>query len=52
MKKNDFATFIVYVAMFAIALLVGLLVIKPIMETSGSLPLHPVVIMVLALSAA
>ena len=49
MKKNDFATFIVYVAMFAIASLVGLLVIKPIMETSGSLPLHPVVIMVFGL---
>ncbi len=49
MKKNDFATFIVYVAMFAIALLVGFLVIKPIMETSGSLPLHPVLIMVFGL---
>lgn len=51
MKKNDFATFIVYVAMFAIALLVGFLVIKPIMDNSGNLPLHPVLIMVFGLIA-
>lgn len=49
MKKNDFATFIVYVAMIAIALLVGFLVIKPIMESAGSLPMHPVLIMVFGL---
>ncbi len=51
MKKNDFATFIVYVAMFGIALLVGFLVIKPIMETAGNLPLHPVLVMVFGLLA-
>lgn len=50
MKKNDFATFIVYVGMFAIALIVGLTVIKPIIESDYSaLPLHPAVIMVLGL---
>ena len=50
MKKNDFATFIVYIGMFAIALLVGLLVIKPIIENYYSaLPLHPAVIIVLGL---
>ena len=31
MKRNDFATFIVYVGMLAIALLVGLLIIRPIL---------------------
>ena len=50
MKRNDFATFIVYVAMIAIALLVGLTVIKPIIDTySSSLPLPAVAIMVLGL---
>lgn len=52
MKKNDFATFIVYVGMIAIALLVGLLVIKPIMDTYGaSLPINSILIMVLGLFA-
>lgn len=50
MKRNDFATFIVYIGMFAIALLVGLLVIKPIIDTDyARLPLHPAVIMILGL---
>ncbi|MCR5348608.1 MAG: hypothetical protein K6E59_03255 [Bacilli bacterium] len=52
MKRNDFATFLVYVAMIAIALLVGFLVIKPIIDThSASLPLQPIVIMLLGLVA-
>ena len=52
MKKNDFATFIVYVAMIAIALLVGLLVIKPIMDSYGSaLPINSFLIMIFGLLA-
>lgn len=52
MKKNDFATFIVYVAMLAVALLVGLLVLKPIMENYGSaLPINSVLVMILGLLA-
>ena len=52
MKKNDFATFIVYIAMFAIALLVGFLVIKPLMDQYGSsVPLHPIIVMLLGLVA-
>ena len=35
MKKNDFATFIVYVGMMAIALLVGLLVLRPVIESDS-----------------
>ena len=34
-KKNDFATFLVYLGMFAIALLVGLLVISPAIRDNG-----------------
>lgn len=34
-KKNDFATFLVYLAMFAIALLVGLLVISPAIRANN-----------------
>ncbi len=52
MKKNDLATFIVYVAMLAVALLVGLLVIKPLMESYGaSLPINSILIMILGLVA-
>lgn len=35
MKKNDFATFLVYIGMFAIAILVGLFLIAPAIRTSG-----------------
>ena len=50
MKKNDFATFIVYVVMFAIALAVGFAVIKPIITDYGSaLPIPAVLVMVIAL---
>ena len=31
MKRNDFATFMVYVLMFALALCVGLFAIRPVM---------------------
>ena len=52
MKKNDFATFLVYIGMFAIALVVGLTVIKPIIDSDYALlPLHPAIIMVLGLLA-
>lgn len=52
MKKNDFATFIVYVGMIAIALLVGFLAIKPIIDAHGAaMPINSILIMVLALFA-
>ncbi|MDO5329987.1 MAG: hypothetical protein Q4F15_00960 [Bacillota bacterium] len=35
MKKNDFAVFLVYVGMLAVAALVGFLVIRPIVEEAG-----------------
>lgn len=49
MKKNDFATFLVYVAMFAIALLVGLLVLRPTISNARDLPVHFVVIVIAGL---
>lgn len=50
MKKNEFATFIVYLAMFGIALAVGFAAIKPIItDRMSSLPMHPALIMVLGL---
>ena len=51
MKKNDFATFIVYVAMFAVALLVGLLAIKPTIDSYGYAitTVHPALILVFGL---
>lgn len=50
MKKNEFATFIVYLAMFGIALAVGFAAIKPIItDHMSSLPMHPALIMVLGL---
>ncbi len=52
MKKNEFAIFIVYVAMLGVALLVGLTVIKPIIETYGSsMPLNSVLLVILGLVA-
>ena len=36
MKRNDFATYIVYLGMIAIALLVGLLVVRPILANWNS----------------
>ena len=50
MKRNDFAVFMAYVCMFAVALLVGLLVIRPIMSDYGaSFPINFVVLVVLSL---
>ncbi|MCF0113557.1 MAG: hypothetical protein HUJ60_06230 [Bacilli bacterium] len=50
MKKNDFAIFLVYIAMFAVALLVGLFVIRPLISQYGnSLPIHFVALVVIGL---
>ena len=47
MKRNDLATFIVYVGMIAIAICVGIFVIKPIMDTYGSsMPINSILIMI------
>ena len=46
MKKNDFATFLVYVAMFAIALVVGIVVLRPLISNARDLPVHFVVIVI------
>lgn len=52
MKRNDFAVFMAYVCMFAVALLVGLFVIRPIMSDYGaSFPINFVVLVVLSLVA-
>ena len=52
MKRNDFAVFLVYVAMFALALLVGLFGIQPIVRSYGdSLPIHFIALVILALVA-
>lgn len=47
-KKNDFATFLVYIAMFAIALLVGLLVVSPTIRNSSINTPEAVVIVVIS----
>lgn len=49
MKKNDFATFLVYIGMFAIALLVGLLVLRPMISEAKNLPVHFIVIVIAGL---
>ena len=46
MKKNDFATFLVYVAMFGIALVMGLSVLRPIIAEARDLPVHFAVIVI------
>ena len=52
MKKNEFATFIVYVAMFGLALAIGLSVIRPIIVDYGSaLPMPSAVVVIIALIA-
>ena len=52
MKRNDFAIFLVYVGMLAVALVVGLAVIKPLIETySSSMPLNSVLLVILGLVA-
>ena len=47
-KKNDFATFLVYAAMFAVALLVGLLVISPAIGEANIKTTEAIVIVVVA----
>lgn len=50
MKKNDFATFLVYVAMFGVAILVGLMAIRPIMEDfKTAFPVNPILLIFLGL---
>ena len=49
MKKNDFATFLVYVAMFAIALVVGIFVLRPTISGAKNLPVHFVVLVIAGL---
>lgn len=48
LKKNDFATFLAYIAMFAVALLVGLLVISPTIRASSLSTPESVVIVVVS----
>ncbi len=48
LKKNDFATFLAYIAMFAIALLVGLLVVSPTIKASNVTTPEAVVIVVIS----
>lgn len=50
MKKNDFAAFIAYVIMFGIAILVGLVWIRPIVsEVGNSLPLNSILLVFIAI---
>lgn len=52
MKKNDFAIFLVYLFMFALALCVGIFAIRPlVMDYGNKLPIHYVALVVLALLA-
>ena len=46
MKKNEFATFLVYVAMFGIALFMGLSVLRPIISSARDLPVHFAVLVI------
>lgn len=48
-KKNDFATFLVYIAMFAIAVVVGLLVISPFMgaHTNDQFGINKIVLLII-----
>ena len=41
MKKNDFAAFIVYVLMFALAVLIGLLVIRGVVSDATNWGMKP-----------
>ena len=52
MKRNDFATFLAYVGMIAVALLVGFLGIKPIIDAhSSALPINSILLVLLSLVA-
>ena len=54
MKKNDFATIIAYVLMLGVAILMGLLVIKPVLDEFGNAingSIHYIVLVILSLMA-
>jgi hypothetical protein len=53
MKKSDFAAFIVYVLMFALAMLVGFLVIRGIVSDANSWGIHnPILLVILSVVVA
>ena len=50
MKRNDFATFLVYIGMIGIAFAVGLGAIKPVIDEFGArMPVNSVLIVALGL---
>ena len=52
MKKNDFAAFVAYVLMFGIAILVGLVWIRPIVSNVGnSLPINSILLVFIGIVA-
>ena len=52
MKKNDFAVFVVYVAMFALAIVAGLVWIRPMTsQFSNSVGINPIVLIILSIVA-
>nr|MCR5490968.1 hypothetical protein [Bacilli bacterium] len=52
MKKNEFATFVAYLAMFGVAILIGLTWLRPVISTTGSsLGIHYVLLVILSLVA-
>lgn len=52
MKKNDFAAFVAYVVMFGIAILVGLVWIRPIVSNVGnSLPINSILLVFIGIVA-
>lgn len=52
MKKNEFATFVAYLAMFGVAVLVGLVWLRPtITQVGSSLGIHYVLLVILSLVA-
>lgn len=52
MKKNDFAVFVVYVVMFALAIVAGLVWIRPMTsQFSNSVGINPIVLIILSIVA-
>lgn len=50
MKKNEFATFVAYLAMFGVAILVGLVWLRPVISEVGStLGIHYILLVILSL---
>ena len=50
MKKNDFAIFLVYLSMFAVAILIGLFAIKPVMDAhGGDMPISSIALVIVSL---